>query len=92
MSNYLNCQKASASLEMNKKSNSYKVKIAKDKCKSCNLCIIHCPTKHLKFSSKLNKRGVVFAITDSKTKCIGCGFCFFMCPDGCIEVFEIKNI
>ena len=65
----------------------YKLKIAKDKCKGCQLCILYCPTKHLEFSDQLNKRGVKFAKTNNN-KCIGCGFCFLICPDACIEIYE----
>ena len=65
---------------------SYKVKIKKDKCKGCKLCVFYCPVKHLKLSSGLNKRGVRFALSDDNSKCIGCGFCFYICPDSCIEI------
>lgn len=64
------------------------VVIDKDRCKSCNLCIVYCPVKHLQLSSQLNKRGVRFAQTVLATGCIGCGICFFMCPETCIEVYE----
>lgn len=66
----------------------YEIVIDKDKCKSCQLCIFYCPTKHLEFSSKLNKKGLKPAVTKEGTKCIGCGFCFLVCPETCIEVYE----
>ena len=65
-----------------------KVEIKKDRCKGCELCIVHCPTKHLKLSKELNKRGVKFVETVDGTKCVGCGICFMMCPDCCIEVYK----
>jgi len=67
---------------------SYEVKINKDACKACGLCIFYCPAKYLVFSSQLNKRGVRFALCNPKAKCAGCGFCFLICPDCCIEIYE----
>ena len=64
------------------------VKIEKDKCKGCQLCIVNCPTKHLELSSSLNKRGVTYAKIKKGTNCTGCGFCFLICPEACIEVYE----
>ena len=66
----------------------YEIAIDKDKCKSCQLCIFYCPTKHLELFSKLNKKGLKPAVTKKGTKCIGCGFCFLVCPETCIEVYE----
>jgi 2-oxoglutarate ferredoxin oxidoreductase subunit delta len=66
----------------------FQVKIEKDKCKSCSLCILYCPTKNLTVSKDLNKRGVNYVEIKEENKCIGCGFCFLMCPDGCIEIIE----
>ncbi len=65
-----------------------KVKIDKDRCKGCGLCIIYCPCGHLEFSSDLNKRGMRYAKEKENTRCTGCGFCFLMCPDVCIEIYE----
>jgi 2-oxoglutarate ferredoxin oxidoreductase subunit delta len=65
-----------------------KVKIAKDRCKGCKLCIFYCPAEVLEFSSQLNKRGVKFAKVKKKAKCTGCGFCFLVCPETCIEIYE----
>ena len=62
------------------------VRIRKDMCKGCGLCVFYCPVKHLRLSSTLNKRGVVFAQAKDETQCVGCGFCFFICPESCIEV------
>jgi 2-oxoglutarate ferredoxin oxidoreductase subunit delta len=63
-----------------------RVKIDKDKCKGCGLCIVYCPLKSLQFSSSLNKRGVKFAEFKKDAKCSGCKFCSLICPDNCLEV------
>jgi len=65
-----------------------KIKIDKDRCKGCGLCIIYCPVKKLAFSPALNKRGVHYAEGKSGITCIGCGRCYLICPDACIEVYE----
>jgi len=63
-----------------------KIKIEKDKCKGCELCIFYCPLGSLELSSNLNKRGVKSANFKKGAKCSGCGFCFLICPDRCIEI------
>jgi 2-oxoglutarate ferredoxin oxidoreductase subunit delta len=65
----------------------YEVRIKRDKCKGCSLCIFNCPTRHLTLSSDLNKRGVPYAEIKKGTTCIGCGCCFFMCPESCIVIY-----
>lgn len=65
-----------------------KVKIEKDRCKGCELCILYCPLKSLELSSTLNKRGVKFASFKKEAKCSGCGFCFLICPDNCIRIYK----
>ncbi|UCD15649.1 MAG: 4Fe-4S dicluster domain-containing protein [Candidatus Omnitrophota bacterium] len=64
-----------------------RVEIKKDKCKGCRLCILYCPTKHLKLSPQFNKKGRQFVEPRETTGCVGCGFCFSMCPDACIEIY-----
>lgn len=66
----------------------FQVKVNRDKCKSCQLCIFYCPVGYLVLSSRLNKKGVKFAETKKDNECIGCGFCYLICPDACIEIYE----
>ncbi|MBN2484321.1 MAG: 4Fe-4S dicluster domain-containing protein [Candidatus Omnitrophica bacterium] len=70
------------------KQSRHSVTIKKDKCKGCKLCVIYCPTKHLRLSDTLNKRGVHYAEINETTQCVGCGRCYLMCPDCCIEIIE----
>ena len=67
-----------------------RIKIKKDKCKGCYLCLVHCPKGLIKIDSKLNKLGVKPArFKNSKDKkCSGCNFCCMICPEVCIESFK----
>lgn len=68
----------------------FKVKINSNRCKGCQLCVVHCPVKHLKMSEKFNRRGIPYAKEKENSKCIGCGVCFQICPETCIEIFQVK--
>ena len=63
-----------------------KIKINKNRCKGCQLCILFCPKKNIKVDEGLNESGVFAAAVISGEECTGCGFCFVMCPDVCIEI------
>lgn len=55
------------------------IKVKKEKCKLCNLCISFCPQKGLEIKDKtvVQKDGV---------KCTKCKLCEQYCPDLAIEV------
>lgn len=63
-----------------------KVRIKKDRCKGCGLCVLYCPVKHLEMSEDLNCRGVPYAREKEGSACTGCGLCFMICPECCIEI------
>ncbi|MFC1807494.1 4Fe-4S binding protein [Candidatus Omnitrophota bacterium] len=63
-----------------------KIKIDKEKCKGCKLCILYCPNSSLVFANKLNKRGVEPADFKKGAKCDGCTLCALICPDCAIEI------
>ncbi|MDD5020083.1 MAG: 4Fe-4S dicluster domain-containing protein [Candidatus Omnitrophica bacterium] len=62
------------------------VRINRQRCKSCRLCIVWCPKKNLKIDETLNDAGVFPAVVIDAASCTGCGMCFAMCPDSCIEI------
>ncbi len=72
------------------------IRINRDLCKGCGLCIMACPKGTIKISSNLNIKGYHPAeYTESekseksnKRKCTGCALCAIMCPDVAIEVFR----
>ncbi|CUS80982.1 2-oxoglutarate ferredoxin oxidoreductase subunit delta [Candidatus Kryptonium thompsonii] len=64
------------------------IKIDKEQCKGCTLCIETCPVDVLKISDKFNSRGYHYAeyVGDG---CTGCGVCFYACPEpGAITVYK----
>jgi 2-oxoglutarate ferredoxin oxidoreductase subunit delta len=67
-----------------------RIKIDKDKCKGCMLCVSVCPKKLIVKSKKLNNRGIhAVEIKGPRTGgCTGCAMCAIICPDVCIEVWK----
>ena len=64
-----------------------KIKIDKNRCKGCYLCITACPKTLIKLASDINIKGVKPAVFKGG-KCTGCGFCACICPDGAIKVLR----
>ena len=56
-------------------------------CKSCGLCIPHCPRQALQIGMELNGRGYKHVILDAE-KCIGCGVCYRICPEYVFRIIE----
>lgn len=66
------------------------LKLDKERCKGCNLCVEICPQKALAESVEVNKKGFKFVEMKHPDKCTGCGLCVLMCPDSGIEI-EIED-
>jgi len=64
-----------------------KVKIDKDRCKGCYLCVVNCPNGLIKVSGEMNIKGVKAAYF-AGGKCTGCTMCAVICPDCGIKVFK----
>ena len=67
-----------------------KLKIHKERCKGCELCIGVCPKHILYISEEVNKKGTHFVVIKSPEKCTKCGLCVMMCPDCAIEIKGIE--
>ena len=64
-----------------------KIRINKDRCKGCYLCVVNCPNSLIKVSDRLNAKGVKPAVFQGG-KCSGCAMCALICPECIIEVYR----
>ena len=64
-----------------------KIKINKDRCKGCYLCVANCPNALIKISPELGIKGVK-TVYFSGGKCTGCAMCALVCPECIIEVYK----
>ena len=64
-----------------------KIRINKDRCKGCYLCVVNCPNNLIRVSKELNAKGVKAAVF-SGGKCTGCAMCAIICPECVIEVYK----
>ena len=64
-----------------------KIKIEENRCKSCGICVVHCPKDALSISGTAGKSGYA-PVTVDDAKCIACGICYTMCPDTVFEILE----
>ena len=68
------------------------IRINRDRCKSCGLCIECCPRKLLGLDTELNRRGVLpVRFEGEREKCTGCCNCATICPDAAIEVIDVPD-
>ena len=66
------------------------IKLDKNKCKSCYLCIDVCPKKLLKKGKEIGKTGdYVVEFNDKQNLCLGCGQCAIVCPE--IAITEVHK-
>jgi 2-oxoglutarate ferredoxin oxidoreductase subunit delta len=65
-----------------------KLIIHKERCKSCQICVLYCPKKALSIGEKLNKIGYRYVILSKEDACTACGICAEMCPEVVIEVWR----
>ena len=62
------------------------IKIRREYCKGCGLCIMSCPKKLLAFEDGFNAKGHHPVFLECTEDCNECGLCYRMCPDFAIFV------
>ena len=62
------------------------IKVDRDRCKGCELCVHNCPQKILAMSEEINAKGYAFTEVIEPQRCIGCLICAVVCPDVAIAV------
>jgi 2-oxoglutarate ferredoxin oxidoreductase subunit delta len=62
------------------------IKVHREICKGCELCVNACPQEILAMSKVLNKKGYFYSMVVDPGRCIGCAMCALTCPDVAIEV------
>jgi 2-oxoglutarate ferredoxin oxidoreductase subunit delta len=72
-----------------------KIRIDRERCKGCLLCIEVCPSHRIGMDKNLNKKGYAPARFEEKLKegekgCTGCAQCATVCPEVAIEVYRAK--
>lgn len=63
-----------------------KIKINKERCKGCNICITVCPKGSIKICNDYNSKGLHYVTFVENKECTGCSICAINCPDVAIEV------
>ena len=63
-----------------------KIRVDKEKCKGCMLCINVCPLKLMQDSGKVNSKGLNYVYVKDPETCTRCGMCVMVCPDCAIEI------
>ncbi len=66
--------------------NDKELKINKEVCKGCGLCLGVCPDNALEFDEVYNSKGV--RPVKLNKKCRLCGQCFLICPDSALEIIN----
>lgn len=64
------------------------VKIDKERCKACELCVTFCSQECLALGEEMNSAGYPAVTFVRPEKCKGCALCAEMCPDMAIEVWK----
>ena len=64
------------------------IKIDRELCKGCEICIAFCPKKIITQDEKLNAGGYLPARFDDSGACTGCAICALVCPEVAIEVYR----
>ncbi len=63
------------------------IRINRERCKGCGLCIEFCPSSILEASERMNEKGFNPVASTDPSLCTGCKNCVIVCPDGAIAIY-----
>jgi 2-oxoglutarate ferredoxin oxidoreductase subunit delta len=64
----------------------FSVRIDKERCKGCGMCVPFCARGLLRMSDRLNNSGHPFIDIQGGENCGGCMNCAVMCPEAAVEI------
>ncbi|MCL5104195.1 MAG: ferredoxin family protein [Armatimonadetes bacterium] len=64
------------------------IKIDREKCKGCELCVHFCPNDCITMEDSFNHKGYRPSCFMRRDECSGCAICARVCPDVAIEVWR----
>jgi len=64
------------------------VRVLREYCKGCRLCVEICPAGCLRIGDEVTEAGIQPAEVVETAECTGCLQCHTVCPDAAIEVYE----
>ena len=64
------------------------VKIDRELCKGCLVCIEFCPKQVIAPTVKVNAAGYIPVTPANMDNCTGCGVCALVCAEVAIEVYR----
>ncbi len=72
-----------------------KIRIDRERCKGCHLCMEVCPNAKIRPDDSLNLKGYTPAhfnepSAEGEKGCTGCAQCATVCPEVAIEVYRAK--
>ena len=64
------------------------IKVDRERCKGCELCIMYCPKHSIRISGNFNAKGYHYPEYADSNSCNGCALCAWICPEVAIEVYK----
>lgn len=64
------------------------IKVDREKCKGCELCVHFCPKGCITMKDSINRKGYHPSCFVKRDACTGCAICARICPDVAIEVWR----
>ena len=74
-----------------KKKKNFHIKVNRERCKACYMCIETCPKKVFDVDEGFNAKGYQPIRAARPQDCIGCRSCCTVCPDVVFELYELQE-